>query len=74
MASATVLNGRSQQPHQLDELLLGLGSVPDDFFEPLELIQTAARVPVRASVRGLRANPARLPATSPATVLFWLVV
>ena len=38
--SATVLNGRSQQPHQLDELLLGLWFFTDDFFEPLEFIQT----------------------------------
>ena len=38
--SATVLNGRPQQPHQLDELLLRLRFLPDDFFEPLELIQT----------------------------------
>ena len=35
-----VLNGRPQQPHQLDELLLGLRFPPDDFFEPLEFIQT----------------------------------
>ena len=35
-----MLNGRPQQPHQLDELLLGLRFLPDDFFEPLEFIQT----------------------------------
>ena len=31
--SATVLNGRPQQPHQLDEWLLGLRFLSGDFFE-----------------------------------------
>ena len=38
--SATVLNGRPQQPHQLDKVWLGLRFLPEDFFEPLEFIQT----------------------------------
>lgn len=35
-----MLNGRSQQTHQSDKLLLRLGLLSDDFFERFKLIET----------------------------------
>ncbi|MEK6257478.1 MAG: hypothetical protein AABP62_02565 [Planctomycetota bacterium] len=67
--SASVLNGRPQQPHPLDELLLRLRFLPDDFFEPFELTQTQEyAIPSGPLFECFEPIPARLPATSPAIV------